>query len=375
MTTVRKVDGAAPGTHALVIGVGTYDHLIGGSGLLLDNPYGLKQLGSPPISALHVAEWLLGSLQNAAAPLASLEVLISAPAPVTMTTPQGPVPIEPATMANIAEAAQRWFKRANSNPDNVAFFYHCGHGLQSSDLALLAQDFGAPGGDPAAPWARAYNFERTYRGMAHCAARAQVFLVDACRQVSADVLNFDGQDLQTLVAPKLRGNALRSAPILYATAREARAFAATDQASRFAAALLAALSSSGMERFNGKWRVTTDSIGRAVRTCVRLGNGPTTPQQDCVVAGEAAEPITLHTSGSNPQVPVVVTASGAPSSSSIEFRRPGDAIPMTVVAGPAPWRHDLAAGTYSIVVKDGQLTVVDIGEDWILPPAYERELA
>lgn len=375
MTTVLDIGGTDPGTHALVIGVGSYDHLLGGKELLLDNPYGLKQLGSPPISALRVAEWLLGSLQNAKAPLASLEVLISAPTPATITTKSGPVEVEPATMANIADAASRWFDRANTNPNNVTFFYHCGHGLQSADLALLAQDFGAPGGDPAAPWARAYNFERSYRGMARCAARAQIYLVDACRQVSADALNFDGQDLQTLVAPKLRGNLLRSAPILYATAREARAFAATDQASRFAAALLTALSSSGMERLNGTWRVTTDSIGKAVRTCIRLGNGPNTPDQECVVSGEAAEPVTLHTSAGNPQVPVIVTAVDTPPSSALEFWRAGEPTPRTTVAGPSPWRHDLVAGTYSIMVRDGQVPIVDLGEDWILPPAYERELA
>ena len=196
MTTVYEDPTVASGTHALVIGVGVYDHLIGGSQTVLDDPYGLGQLAAPPVSAAAVARWLLQDLVNPQTPLASLEVVISAPGPRGYPeTSTGSVVVEPATMANIKEAATRWFQRANTNEENVAFFYHCGHGLQSSDLALLAQDFGSPGGDPPKRMDNAYNFHRSYRGMARCAAKGQFFFVDACRQVSSGTLAFDGLDL------------------------------------------------------------------------------------------------------------------------------------------------------------------------------------
>lgn len=374
MTTVHDVAGAGPGTHALVIGVGSYHHLLGGTGTSLDNPYGLGQLGSPPISALRVAEWLLNELHNPEAPLASLEVLISSPAPAVVATPSGPVTVEPATMTNIASAASRWFARADEHAENVAVFYHCGHGLESTDLALLAQDFGAPGGAPIRPWEFAYNFHRTYRGMAQCKARGQFYFIDACRQVSADVLAFDGRDLQVLAAPQLRGNNTRSAPILYASARESRAFAQTDGVSRFTGALLAALSSNGTERRAGTWRVSSEILGRAVLARIQLGNIPGVPAQQCVVGGESTGPVALHTITGNPQVPVLVTAATAPASTSLEFRRNGESSPGTTLVGPPPWRQDVPAGTYTIVARDGTSVVADLGEDWVLPPIYEREL-
>jgi hypothetical protein len=374
MTTVYELAGTAPGTHALVIGVGSYDHLLGGTGTMLDNPYGLAQLGSPPLSALRVAEWLLNDLHNPDAPLASLEVLVSATTAAVLQTPSGPVTVEAATMSNIKAAAARWFQRADSDPENITIFYHCGHGLESSDLALLAQDFGSPGGTPATPWDCAYNFHRTYLGMSRCAARGQFYFVDACRQVSADALEFDGLDLATLVAPRLRGNSPRSAPILFASARESRAFAPTDDISRFAKALLAALSSNGNERRGGVWQVSSDSLGKAVLARVRLGNLPGVPPQACVVDGESVGPVTLHTLGGPPDVPVVVTDASAPPSTSLEFWRTGDQTPNRVLVGPSPWRDDVRAGTYTLVARDGGATFADLGEDWVVPPVYELEV-
>ena len=45
MTKVfAKGDVAAPGTHALIIGIGSYPHLLGGSGALTRDPLSLRQL-------------------------------------------------------------------------------------------------------------------------------------------------------------------------------------------------------------------------------------------------------------------------------------------------------------------------------------------
>jgi hypothetical protein len=376
MTTVLDTAAPGPGTHALVIGVGAYDHLVGGRGTLLDNPFGLKQLGSPPRSALAFAEWLLGGLANDVAPLASLEVVISARTPVTIADSGGQrVEVEPATMANIRAATERWFARADSHDDNVAVFYHCGHGLESSDLALLAQDFGAPGGDPVQLWANAYNFHRTYRGMAKCKAKGQFFFVDACRQVSADVLEFDGRDLAALIAPKLRGqNSTRNAPILYASARAARAFARTDSVSRFTSALIEALDSNGAERQQGRWQVSNATLGRGVIKRIELGNVKGVPSQDCVSDGESAGTTTIHVLADAPRVPVIVSGKTLPATAALEFRRSVSAPPDLTAAGPAPWRLDVQAGTYALWALDGQQLIADLTEEWIMPPAYEREL-
>ena len=155
-----------------MIGVGAYDHLIDGSGKRLDNPFGLGQLGSPPLSAARSANWLMKEMSNPEAPLASLEVLISAPAPIKLKAPNGKKNrIESATMENISDAVERWKARAETHSENITVLYHCGHGLDGGDLILLAQDFGAPGGQPAHPWKNAYSFDGTYLGMAGWKAR------------------------------------------------------------------------------------------------------------------------------------------------------------------------------------------------------------
>lgn len=376
MTTVVDTKAPGPGTHALVIGVGAYDHLIGGSGPLLDNPFGLGQLGSPPLSAEHFANWLMAEMSNDEAPLASLEVLISAPNPVKLTTPQGAeLEIEPATMANINEAVERWKGRAETHSENITVFYHCGHGLESADLILLAQDFGAPGGAPAQLWKNAYNFDSTYLGMASWKARGQFFFVDSCRVVNQSVLNYGVATSPALVASELRGqNATRDAPKVLATVREARAYALSDGVSRFTTALIDALESNGArKKADGKWRVTAATIGEAVQTRIDLGNVDGVPFQVCEASGQSAGgKAAMHTLSGIPRVPMRLVGVGLPLTTSVEFRRPD--IPALTAEGPSPWRLEVQAGTYSLFVLDGGQIVVDLPEEIVYPPVYERDL-
>ena len=56
---VHDVAVAGPATHALVIGVGDYPHLNGGSEKRTEQHDGMEQLTSPPISARLFASWLM----------------------------------------------------------------------------------------------------------------------------------------------------------------------------------------------------------------------------------------------------------------------------------------------------------------------------
>jgi hypothetical protein len=53
---------AEPATHAIVVGVGAYPHLNGGTGVLTPDHDGMGQLSSPPVSAHMFAAWLIESL-------------------------------------------------------------------------------------------------------------------------------------------------------------------------------------------------------------------------------------------------------------------------------------------------------------------------
>ena len=58
MTRIRlRPANDTPGTHVLIIGVGYYRHLRGGPEPRNKGHMGLNVLGSPPVSAMHLARW------------------------------------------------------------------------------------------------------------------------------------------------------------------------------------------------------------------------------------------------------------------------------------------------------------------------------
>src|SRR5688572_29148314 len=66
---VHDAGVGGPATHALVIGVGAYPHLNGGSGRLSPQHDGMEQLTSPPISARQFASWLMSEFNHPQKPL------------------------------------------------------------------------------------------------------------------------------------------------------------------------------------------------------------------------------------------------------------------------------------------------------------------
>ena len=164
MTTVytsslASNDKKAVGTHLFIVGVGEYPCLLGGDPKqLLEDPMGLKQLSSPPVSAAALASWFLGrqgpsgaavGFHNPNAPLATVEMLLS---PSQSYTGPGvaPVPVAAATRANIVQSFKLWKDRVAADPGNIAVFYFCGHGVMGVNDYLMPSDFGAL--NPANPW-------------------------------------------------------------------------------------------------------------------------------------------------------------------------------------------------------------------------------
>ena len=218
-----------PRTHAIVIGVGDYVHLpeIAFDSTNIKNTFGLTKLSSPPISAINFAHWLMGSkhvdgvekswgLQNQNAPLGTVELLTTAPQFETRTCS---LTIEQPNISNIESAFHRWFQRGNTNKNNVALFYFCGHGVQKSDKdhLLLASDFG----NSLNPWQDSFNFTKTYQGMVECQASVQCFFIDACRDESSSIRNENIAGEKVFVTSNVFTPARRNdwtAPIYYGSA-------------------------------------------------------------------------------------------------------------------------------------------------------------
>ena len=79
MTLVLQRPQAGPQTHAFLMGVGAYPHLLNADPQLPLDLKALDQLPSAPRSAIAVGRWLSESYRNPVAPLGSVELLLSDP--------------------------------------------------------------------------------------------------------------------------------------------------------------------------------------------------------------------------------------------------------------------------------------------------------
>jgi len=251
--------GPGPRTHALVIGIGGYDHLRGGAGTPLPNlrQYGNPgQLTSPPRSALAIATALQSPELDWQVPLGTVDLLVS-------TAPGDRIPsgdgaqFGPVTRNAIQKAFDAWWQRCNAE-GNVAFFYVAGHGLQGNRPMVLASDFGQ---SQIQPWLQAFDVNETLGGLTANKAQTQVFLVDACRETKAknvEVPNAPGLGLctQDLRQPDNRVYGLS----IMATSRGRRAYGAIKQPSYFAKAVIAGLEGGAAQKADGQFWITTGKL-------------------------------------------------------------------------------------------------------------------
>ena len=170
----RKRDGA--GTHVLILGVATYPSA---------PDFALKPAFH---SAVHMATWFRDRFDNPEAPLASVELLTSAADPDWrrfLSSDDGDILIERPTFDTVQAAVATWMKRADSHPDNIAVFYFAGQGKrEGAETLLLMDDFS---GFRTEGSTQVVNFVNIPEAMRNCAARRQLYLVDAGYEISTDV--------------------------------------------------------------------------------------------------------------------------------------------------------------------------------------------
>jgi hypothetical protein len=372
MTLVTPETGEllTPATHALVIGVGRYSYLEGGTGRVVPHTHGLKQLTSSTVSAVAFADYL-HELKNPRAPLGSIELLLSPDAIYVSPKTGKRTAVETATWDNIARAYDRWFDRCDTNSKNVAIFYFAGHGLENVTLALLPEDFGL---FRKKPFHTAIHFNQTYLAMNSCRAATQCYFLDCCRQQDAKILanpKFGGEPLGE---PDLRDQRSLTAPILYATGIGRQAFGNEHEVSRFTSALLSALRGGGATKEQARWVISTESLGTAVIKLIEQQNRGlhASKHQSASLEGKFSSPYIMHELSATPDVAAVVDCSPQNANAAAELfvgelyrRARGDAGPL---------RRPIKAGTYDV----GALFQTGAGfkdilweDEWIEPPIYE----
>lgn len=367
---------SGPATHLLVIAVGAYPHLIGGSEATTPDHDGMRQLTSPPYSARALVNWFLGEpYHNPDKPLGSIAMLLSEnnAQPYTHPRATNPKAVASATMANVRDAITEWKERGNSHPDNLMLFYFCGHGIaQGPDVALLCEDYGA---DQDAPLTAAINFTAFHQGMDRCKAAYQCFFIDACRTSSDTLIESYGFAGMPIVQPKKnarRGLAPRQAPVFYSTLAGEAAYGSLNQPSPFTQALIDAFKGTGASDRDGSWRIYTTELNTAVGTAVssqgRQVQYPTTGNLTSFVLHHLTKP---------PVVPVTVGCRPKENNqvSTLLYRQNGVDVDQRPPA-PDDWKVQVKTGSYQFVAVTPTGEIPSNPQDrWVGPPYRIVEIA
>jgi len=246
MLLLGPAQGSNPATHAFVMGVSHYPFLDGPEATATGAEFGMKDLSSAARSASEIAAWLLTEYHNPDRPLADITLFLSPsegeeihPAVVTAMAGQE----APAVSADVRAGLHQFRALCRQNPDNIAFVYVVGHGIQLNKrgAVILLQDVGADG----------QNLLEAAVDVAGCRdamdedgnASHQVWFSDACRQRPDVVRRFerltDAWRLDEGVGQ------VEASPLFLAASTREAAFAQVDRTSIFTQALLWALRGQG----------------------------------------------------------------------------------------------------------------------------------
>jgi hypothetical protein len=178
MTLLLDRQVAGPATHAFLVGVGDFPHAAGGARQELED---VPNLPSAADSVKLMCDWLLNNRDKLAAPLATLEVLISDPEGGAARYPwPAERAVDRASRANVEEAGQRWLGRFTAGSNHTAIFYGCGHGASlTAEPVLFLDDLNKNLVNPW-PHIHAANLARALR--VHQNVGTAYIFIDACGQ-------------------------------------------------------------------------------------------------------------------------------------------------------------------------------------------------
>jgi hypothetical protein len=372
-TDQARIDSGDPATHAMVIGVGNYPHLNGGTGALTTLDGGLNQLSSPPESARAIATWLLDEFNNLDRPLASVSLLISekdGPQPFSHARLPAPFTPQEATIANVKPAVRAWKGLGDKNEENLVLFFFCGHGVASGleGMTLLVSDYGK---DDHMPMDGAVNFTAFHRGMAQCKASYQCYFVDACRTVDDIATNTTARG-EAIIQDDLNRpwDSDWNYAILYSTLAGEKAYGRKNKPSFYTEELILGLNGTGANSRNGTgaWRVSTNDLGTAVKRGLSHRGKKIKPPMASLVDFE------FHELAADPIVPVWVYCEQKADTDQALFKclQSGNVI-CERQPQPDTWRHHIPHGVYDFTAEIGARSGKRDG-NIVMPPYQEVEI-
>ncbi len=261
------------GTHVLLIGIGAYPYLEGGSDYHAleheETAMGMGQLNAPPLSMRQTADWFLSDYSNPDRELSSVALILSEEdeQPYTHERMEGAERIVPrGSVKDVHKAVVGWLRRASGRRDNSLIFGFCGHGIQSGNPVLLCRDYGEI---PESRFQGAIDFEQFRIALSTMLPDTQLFFIDACRTPANDdsVLGqtTPGNSLLDPLSLDRRDNIPAAQSVQFATSLYTESWGRTEGASLFTEALLKALRGGGAEQTQDWW-VTTGRLHSVLST-------------------------------------------------------------------------------------------------------------
>lgn len=344
---VDKIDPDKPQTHILIIGVGGYTYLnegINAKPQTFDAAQLLGQLSSPPVSAeaFYKVAMKLHDDDAWIKPLGSVEVLVSlSPTGEPVFGGQSP---DAAGIANIKRAYRGWKKRCNAHSENVAIFFFCGHGLDKDEHYLLAEDFGE---EPDNPWDGSFAFDATRRAFFSCKASTQLFFVDACRQVTSDMLKTD-LPMNPIEPPGILARDCIYNLTQKAAAANESAYGKKNEVSYYTKALIGALLGDAVSNDSGEWCVDTGRISSQMNAFLqKVAPGEGYPQRCISTTSDITNIIRFK---DTPMVPLKVTCApdAALAQAELSYLNLNTNLGETRAPQNVPWEVKIKAGIYRV---------------------------
>ena len=356
------LDASAPALHALIIGVGGYAHLKGGDGRRMADllKFGSPgQLTSPPRSALAWVDALIGAREEWLVPLGSIDLLIS-PAPGKAIEGAH----EPATRAAIESAFDDWWDRCDRNADNVALFVFCGHGVEAENQILLAADFGKA---RLRPWANAIDFDGTRLAFMANRARTQMFIVDACRQMTLAGKNAIGNPASPLRAPEKNDRQHCEFDFTAkATKRQGSAYGEPDKPSYFTKALLAGLAGGAAVEHEREWYVRTGELGGRMYDLMSLVHAPDGQNPEIRIGPST---FIRRVPGPTANLRVRCQPAEATSQAELSWHRAGEPSRTRRSRSAEPWTvRDIPVGSSTVHAAFPERDYSEAKEDYLIYP-------
>jgi|HubBroStandDraft_2_1064218.scaffolds.fasta_scaffold83546_1 hypothetical protein len=290
----RQASVPGPGVHALIIGVSDYTYLPEEGQLpeIGRETLGLTKVDIPATGAYLVGKWLRDKYWHPTHRVKTIRLLLSPSQHEISPTVAKDSALDandraelasvgkaaPASTENVQQALLDWQAECDNHPEDIAFLYISGHGIQwgdKDDGIVLLQDFSKN----KLFLNQSVGMRSVAKGMSGAnMPLSQLYFVDACRIHPDEYRKFEFAGAPIGLPSGFKGTEdLRSAPIFYAACPQTTAKGRPNRGTYFAealvdcfdfAGLMGPVPNSALAVARSYWHISVTQLGEKLQTQV-----------------------------------------------------------------------------------------------------------